>query len=77
VVRALARYRELAGEIKLRKKVADLKGLPGSLEEQMGICRELFQTLREKMVDMVERRFALLARQSRAGMQIQLKVDAI
>ena len=43
-VRALARYRELAGEIELRKKVADLKGLRSSLEEQMGRRRELFQT---------------------------------
>ena len=44
MVRALARYRELAGEIKLRKKVADLKGLPGSLEEQMGIVAQRLST---------------------------------
>ena len=75
---ALARYRQLAEEIKVKsKKVSDLQEIHRKLDSQMGSRRELFQSIREKVVNMVERRFALLAGQTLASMHLQLNVDVV
>ena len=57
---ARARYIELSSQVSLKvQKIDNLKQFSRSLEDQMGSRRVLFQTLRDKVVDMVERRFSM------------------
>ena len=73
---ARARYIELSSQVSLKvQKIDNLKQFSRSLEDQMGSRRVLFQTLRDKVVDMVERRFSILAGQTMATMQLRLNID--
>ena len=73
---ARARYIELSSQVSLKvQKIDNLKQFSRSLENQMGSRRVLFQTLRDKVVDMVERRFSILAGQTMATMQLRLNID--
>jgi len=73
---ALKTYTEMSSQISLRiKRIDHLKQFSKNLENQMGSRRELFQTLRDKVVDMVERRFSALAGQTMASMQLRLSID--
>jgi len=73
---ALKTHTEMASQINLKvKKIDHLKQFSKNLEDQMGSRRELFQTLRDKVVDMVERRFSALAGQTLATMQLRLSID--
>ena len=69
-------YNELSSQISSKlEKIENLKQFSHNLEDQMCSRRELFQTLRDKVVDMVERRFAALAGQTMATMQLRLSID--
>jgi len=73
---ARARYIELSSQVSLKvQKIDHLKKFSRSLEDQMGSRRVLFQTLRDKVVDMVERRFSILAGQTMATMQLRLNIN--
>jgi len=75
---ALERYKELAAEIQTKgRRVAELRVLHTELQEQMERRRELFKSLREKVVDMVERRFAVLAAGSLGAMHLRLRIDPV